>query len=306
MKTPSFDRLCWLSENCAPLRTLDKMLREAHLFHFPGVPHEVLPRELADAEATFHAENFVMPFRVTAIEDPASCLLFWDDKPDARGLVNTRRWFVECASLSDEAAKAWNDGEQESAVRKTMTKEVLDLLERTWSVSFGYIDSIMPRLKEDRTGYDVLGAVYGLYLFDGESLMESEWVKTMADTMIPQIQRNAVSGIEEIIYFNRPDRFIVRESPPRVRDPQTSAKIPRTQDRPIYTILHPHEIRNKLGLTTDAHRSAHERRRHVRRYPEDPVRWPKAHGKTVVIPASWVGPAEATVGRRTYKVMLDL
>ncbi len=306
MKSPAFDRLCWMSENLPPLRAFERVLRDAHLFHFPGVPHEVLPRELADEDALFHQENLVLPFRVTAIEDPASCLVFWDDKDGAQGL-GQRRWFVECSSLADDAAMAWNNAESEREERKALTAEVLELLNRTWSVSLGCINSIVPNLGAGRTGYTVDGNVHGLYLFDGEALVESEWVKSMGSSMIPQIQRNAVAGIEEIIYFNRPDRFIVRDTPPRVRDPKTSPKIPRTHERPIYTILRPHEIREKLGMTTaTSHRTSHERRRHVRRYPEDPVRWPKAHGKTVVVPASWVGPSEAQVGRRTYKIMLDL
>ena len=109
-----------------------------------------------------------------------------------------------------------------------------------------------------------------------------------------------------IMTLNTPDRFIMEVSPvnPGVKSDKF---IPRSHQRSEYIMLHPHVIRHYMKTESDVegHKMrGHERRAHLRRYPDDKIRFPKAHGKTIQIAAVWIGRTEATVGERHYKVIL--
>ena len=109
-----------------------------------------------------------------------------------------------------------------------------------------------------------------------------------------------------IMQLNTPDRFIL-EVAPKVSDVRSNKYVPRSHQRPEYVILHPHSIRHYMKTEADVEghkRRGHERRAHLRRYPDDPIRFPNAHGKTIQIPALWIGRTEATVGNKKYKVIL--
>ena len=310
----AFDRLCWFAERFPEVMgpTMAGILRKAHLFKFPHVPHEVLPRHHSKEELDFQHEFFGLPFRVVAIEDPTSCVLLWDDKPDQSGL-GVRRWFIELAPLSMTNARSWNDAEAEAAAREALPKNIRDSLERSYNFSMGAIQVLgtEPSQSEEASWRYALSGdlvMYHMLTDDGPIQQGVEMLEHCGDRVAEASFRNAMTAVEELMVFNRPDRFIVRETPSRVR-PADGPKIPRSHERAVYTILHPHEARSKLGLSEPTGRTLRhvgERRRHVRRYPDDPVRWPNAHGKVIVIPATWVGPHEAQVGRRHYSIMLDL
>jgi hypothetical protein len=131
---------------------------------------------------------------------------------------------------------------------------------------------------------------------------------------------NVNTSLQEVFYFNSPDRFIVEECPikamqrwkkrkqreRRKHKGKRRVQVRREHERPVYTLLKPKEIRVKLGLPALAAggpRRPHERRRHYRTYRDE--RYVKMRNKTVVIPASWVGPSEATIGNRRYRILLD-
>ena len=123
--------------------------------------------------------------------------------------------------------------------------------------------------------------------------------------------RNAVTALEEVIYFNNPDRFVVQITnlKAKKRSPRKTGKIPRSQDRETFTFLTPRQIRETCGLEheTDGEegkRKPHPRRRHYRTFRAD--RYKAAKDKTVVIEAHWVGPTETIVGNKKYKIRLDL
>ena len=48
----------------------------------------------------------------------------------------------------------------------------------------------------------------------------------------------------------------------------------------------------------------HERRAHPRTFRSD--RFKQMKGKTIMIPAKWIGTSEKIVGNKQYKVMLDM
>jgi hypothetical protein len=132
------------------------------------------------------------------------------------------------------------------------------------------------------------------------------------------ILENVDTSLQEVFYFNSPNRFVVEECPlkamarwkkrqeQRRRKKKVKERIRRKHDRPIYTLLRPKEIRVKLGLpplAVGGPRRPHERRRHYRTYRDD--RYTEMKGKTVIIPATWIGPSEATVKNRRYRILLD-
>lgn len=313
----AFDRLCWFAERFPELlgQPLLHMLRSAHLFSFPHVSHDVLPKSFSDEELRFQRDYFVLPFRVVAVEDQTSVVLLWDANPDQVGLCHDR-FFVELASLSSAHAKTWRDSDREEKARAELSPEQRSAFERSFNFSFGVLKvaDIEQHPNQDgttRSRYTMHGQLMSFHILD-ENGPRQEGLQSLAqfpDETASMSVRNGMVAIEELMTFNRPDRFIVRETPAKVRGP-SGPKIPRSHERPVYTLLHAHEARSKLGLPLSGEsrgtKFVGERRRHVRRYPDDPDRWPKAHGKTVVIPATWVGPHEAKIGRKQYTIMLDL
>jgi len=318
----AFDKLCWMAERHEDVlgSNLLRLLRQAALFSFPYVAHEVLPKSYTAEEIAFQREFFVLPFSVTAIEDKTSCVLLWDESASS-GLA-VRRFFVEFASLAsmhrstasngEQANALWKNYEEEMQARKELGPDLMRVLDESYQLSFGEItvaDSVQYR-------YELRGDVFQFVILNDQGvsplgqLIWNENQQRISEGCL----RNAMTAIEELMVFNRPDRFIVRETPARLRE-ANSIKIPRTHERHVYTLLHPTEIRTRLNLPRPqdadatgkaAPRFVGERRRHVRRYPDDPSRWPNMHGKSIIIPATWVGPSESVVGRRTYKIMLDL
>tara|TARA_R100001086_G_scaffold192515_1_gene109732 strand:- start:11032 stop:11964 length:933 start_codon:yes stop_codon:yes gene_type:complete len=308
-----FDRLAGFADRFPDrFRGLRDILARAHVFHFDYAPHEVLPKSYTREELNFHAEHFVLPFPVVAIEDRSSCVLMWDADPDAQGL-GCERYFVEAAPLAMQCARSWRDAEEEEEWRKSLSPAMRARIESMVQYSVGVIHSIDPSRDPSDAALsswlditaaamlDVQVATKTDFCHEETARLQSE-PSVLRGTVIP----NAMTAIEELMQLNTPDRFILRTSP-AVAVKGGRKKTLRSHERPIYTLLKPDEIRARMQTPGDgAPRRLHERRRHVRRYPDDPTRWPNVHGKAVVIPACWSGTAEATVGRRHYKVMLDL
>jgi hypothetical protein len=112
-----------------------------------------------------------------------------------------------------------------------------------------------------------------------------------------------------LVKLNTIDRFVLEVSP---RKPSKKAlkpgAIPKLRDRPEYLMLTPKEIRKYLGThleDTGRVQSVHERRGHIRTYPDDKERFPNAHGKSIWIDAVWIGESEAIVGNKKYRVVLE-
>jgi hypothetical protein len=115
-----------------------------------------------------------------------------------------------------------------------------------------------------------------------------------------------VPSIKGLVRLNCLDRFIMEIAPANKRE--YSAKyIPMIEQRPTYILLYPHEIRKYMRTEheTTGKRAGHERRAHLRQYPDDITRYPKAHGRVVRIPSTWIGSTEKVVGDKKYRVVLD-
>ena len=120
--------------------------------------------------------------------------------------------------------------------------------------------------------------------------------------IIKSCATNAVATIEEIISIYTKKSYVLESRP--VKERTKAKKIMRSSDRPLYTILDARSIRKKLCLTESYDKAVadlvkrkspipHERRRHLRRLTTESG---FKESRTIVIPATWIGPSEAVVG----------
>ncbi len=318
-----FDKLVSIVEN--QMHEIKYIVEDAKIFEFPFIAHEVLKQDPEKYEEM--ADTFYLPFSITAIEDKASCVVLIDTEENQRGLWG-RRNFIECMSL-DADDKAFNKEMDNRVIAKSGSWMELH---RTGHVilSMGYIEK-----GEWVGGTDVqgIGNVDKCCIISKNNIVTSDLEKDMltrnenAEFVKEDINKaliNVWSAMEEIHYFNTPDRFILEISPTKRR--KNNKKIPRSHERPFYTILKPFEIREKMGLPQiKSHNSPipHERRRHERflsnvRYSIDSKgnkrvakiipygpRKGEHYFKRVDVPAVWVGPTEKVKGNKFYKVLIN-
>lgn len=309
-----FDTLCWMIEKYAP--NYLARVQQSHLFYFPARPHDVLPKEIDPAIQDFLQENFFLPFPTMVIEDLASCVVLWDEVPNQRGLNNITRYFIECTPMKTDLEN-YREGQNPQAVE--YYKSRLSLIDETSAVmTFGIIDHICGEVNGNETScrkYHIEGAVKQSIcgtkdrLFFSGALQEicrndsDMLTATTAATL-----RNATTAIEEVMYFNNPSRLILEKSPLKLKHKNSSGKvkkITRSFERAIYTLVTPYEARKTMGIAEegDSSVSPHERRSHYRTYKHE--KFTNMKGKTIVIPATWVGPKEVAVGKHKYKIILD-
>lgn len=296
-----FDVFCKLAEISGD-RFLKCTARNAALFDLPYIPHEILPKSVDEDQYDFLQENFFLPFPITAIEDKASLCILYDLVQDQQGL-NEERGFVEFMCFGADL--------------KNFRPESVPLFKpEGMSNAYGLIQgTVKMRATNDRR-QEIQGGVLSARLFDsdtGELMDASDMVRgnqTSAEMLTASELRNAKTALEEVMYFNTPERFIVQVTP-RVVRPSNAPKIPRSHERPRYLLLRPHEIRERLGISDEQHEkdkraspNPHPRRKHYRTFRSD--RYVKVQGKTITIPATWIGKSEGEVRGRKYKVMLDM
>jgi hypothetical protein len=113
--------------------------------------------------------------------------------------------------------------------------------------------------------------------------------------------------IGSIAMVNDVKRIIVEERPKRMRDPKKAAKIPRLHERPRFTVLLRPQIDRIFPFGpehTGKKKRPHRRRAHTRTYRS--VRYRTMKGRSVKIPACWVGPTEVRKNGKKYIVRLDV
>lgn len=300
-----FDKLCGIVERHAP--TLRRYLVKARIFDFPGKAHEVLPKRLDNAD--WFMDNFYLPFDTVAIEDLSSVIILIDTEPNMFGLY-LPRLFIECMPMRKLG--------REYTTADKQFEPLLDLYEEEW--------------KEKYKDQQIYFVSHGLISFEGNEetrfLINGQMIFSLICTMneLSGIQdifdldnpmhkavrdsslRNAASAIEEVIYFNSPDRFVMEVSSAKAKRNKDSKKILRSGDRPIYHLLYPNEIR-KYIKSPESHSDRkspkpHERRKHIRVLRSE--RFVHKKGERIIIPATWIGPSESVIGNRRYKIMLDI
>jgi len=305
-----FDTLAYIAERHFP--ELFAMVNEARLFVFPGRAHEILGKNLTEEEFVFLKEGFFLPFQTIAVEDTGSCVILIDQEPNVKG-SKEKRLFIEILPMGQDPDEYADPEEVKQELRKIAHLEKSLNMEPFYVISAGYIVDFEPLVGEDKFGYAFAGdvSVTG-------STTKKEVIKplTSINNLSPDLQnrwveaalKNVIIAMQEIFYFNNPNRFILEKTPVKTKKKPRDNFIPRSHDRPIYTILTPNEIRKKMGLEEShiSHASpiAHERRRHVRVFKHP--KFSKMQGKSIIIPASWVGPTETQVKKSRYKVMTEI
>lgn len=298
-----FDTLCKIIEKFVPEAM--HILKEAKLFQFPKRPHEVFNKYYSQAECDLLNNEFFLPFPIVAIEDPGSCIVFSDSQKQAFGTVNVRRTFLECMPVDKE-------NYSDFGIHGTMTEKEYNDTRRpkgTCMIVFGDFESIKffddsATLTNGRITYFAELSPEGVVM---DHYRGAEVIKKISqDGNLDHFFKNPRVAIEEIMYFNNPDKFIIEVSPKKPRDQSKSRLIARSHERPIYTYISPKKIRELTGLkgTTGEHHAAHPRRAHWRTYQHD--RYIKMKGQRVHIESTWVGPHEAQVGNKRYKVLVNV
>ena len=302
-----FDSLCRIAERQPVPPALRKAVDQAHVFQFEFNPHEALPKEYKPDVLEWLMDNLYLPFPCIAVEDRASCVVFWDNsvegEPPQRGAGHERH-FIECCDFDKASIDAFYDGSAEN-------REALSC--GCCAVSMGRIslDTEISMVNQFR----VAGCVAFTIVTQGDEVV---FASGMPSLEVPEINnaalRNAASALQEVMLLNDPETFILESMPLSAINrkaaklkPGQIRRIPRTNQRPTYTILRPHEIRERMKLPMPVGKRAvvpHERRSHLRTLRSEFFR-PVNRGKQVLIPASWIGPSESVVGKRRYRVILD-
>jgi len=290
-----FDKLCMLCERY--MKNLIPYVDKARLFQFPGRAHEVLPKEISDENKRFLQDEFFLPFPVVAIEDKASCIVLVDEDKEAIG-INSKRYFVECMELNTDINE-FREGKEGK-----MTED-RSHLKGNYVVIMGVIEGVeLVNEKEYVASGSVLNVGMGtkenFTVRSHQHFSEEEWQPIMRSGLV-----NAMTALEEIMYFNTPDRFVLEVASTKMR--KNKGKMQRSQDRPIYILLKPKEIRDRMKLPIPDKgklKQPHERRRHTR-FLTSP-RFTHKRWTTIVIPATWIGPSENVVNKKRYKVCLNI
>lgn len=349
-----FDQFCGLVERHFPAFT--PLLKQAKIFYFEGIAHEVLPSTFTPDELEEFTSNFFMPFPVTAVEDKASCILLMDAVPGQRGLHCLRYYFelipasapVEAFGDSrrsnyTEAQWARLNSMADRGVYHFYAGEIRDLIPAVYSGKDPWIGKVPDRCKPGGSGYDIDGSVsFAVQLTKHKiektnmHLLDPKDPKSEVNPAMRTLIRNPVAALEEIFYANQPHRFILetrRTDLKQKKSRKAKSKIPRSHERPLYTILRPQRIREVMGLPpvdrTPAGARATPTPTDVRAYVkflrhykwrfdpktgEELPQIPIPHGpdkglphyRQVYVPAYWRGSSEAVVGNKIYKVRLDL
>lgn len=280
-----FDALVKLIEATNSEKMKD-MASRARLFHFPINPHKDLPKSIDEVQAAFLKDMFVLPFGVVAVEDNASCVIVEDLEHNEPGLFHKRLFIEHIPTLSNP--DSFRDPESVRAFRDLPGS----------LVTMG----VMRPCEVNETQYvcDMMDA-FAFLVKDGVVVNSAQI--PCDDPMFHSIAKNWMTALEELMLINTPDRFILEKCPVKIR--KHPKKIPRSHDRPIYTLLKPSEIRTRIGLhqPTGRHVVSHERRAHPRVLRSE--KFKAMRGKTIIIPATWVGPSEKRVHGHYYKVLLD-
>lgn len=282
-----FNLLCRLAERYLSdrprWRGFADQLRSIHLFTMPGDPKTFLPQGYTEDEQEFFTEHFFLPFDDIALEDDLGVVTLTDLEPNQKGL-GTHRHFTMMAPTPQ------SDG--------VLVVSGLAYAQIAGNHLFG--TSVSPS--------------YATLIFDGSGEAIDFDMQTLGadQQLMLECSQNVGTAIQEVMLLNTPSHFIIEEAP--AKPPKKQKKIPRKEDRPVYTLLKPDAVRRILvpecGTATDTpptertSPSPHLRRRHYRTLRSD--RFTGKKGQLVEVKAAWVGPEERIVGGKRYRIRLDL
>lgn len=153
--------------------------------------------------------------------------------------------------------------------------------------------------------YDPEGLNCNVLILVNGKFKYTDEIPDPGDRIANRVATHVMCGLRAVNRINHMTDFILEESP-IVKSNIKKKGYLLSHQRPKYTILTP-KIRRKTFGTCEGSggtRIPHAKRRHYRKL-SSPV-FKKKQGQTIVIPACWVGPSEAVIKGKKYKVRLDL
>jgi hypothetical protein len=300
-----FDKLAGFIERHHP--ELVEEIEKVALFEFPFRAHEVVQPGMFHQEDLDH---FFLPFPQTAIEDKATCTFFFDTADKQTGLTETRL-FIEIIAMGGGTDPDAFSGSVSDAVPEEWREQAK--LEGLHQISFGQLFS-MQLPEEGNLNYRIAASVDNVVVVNGRgeilASMDATEMKNIPEAKgsARAIIGNIATAVEELLLLNNSPETFIFESAPATPRKTKSGRITRSPDRPRFIPLKPNEIRATMGIKEEpgqkGSRRPHERRRHWRTLKSE--RYTHKRGQRVLVDACWIGPSEAVVGKRRYRVRLDI
>ena len=290
-----FDKLLTLVRNMPELGRFLPMLDRAKLFELSAedvvsVGEEVVqkPKEYQ----RFLMDTFFLPFPTICADTVSSAMVMEDTVAEQRGLADERR-FIFCGWFGSLAC---------CKIRSTQTgvptAELQEANRNRYVVVHG------TAILMDAMGTKHFECSPAIVMENGHEIRRAECKTAGIDCIMTE-------AFYSIMTINSPDRFVMEIS--STKPPKDSHKHPYSHERPCYTLIRPQEIRKYIPRDSASEdddtgrpgtkKCPHVRRRHFRHLTSD--HWVNKKGQHIIIPAMWVGPAEAVVGNKKYKVLLD-
>ena len=329
-----FDKLCGAVERYPALiadpiiegriHPLENILRSAKLFVLPAASVDIIPSShlpvdrgnkigidwnklSPNGDQEFLWETFFLPYRTVAFEDLESCTVLIDTEENQIGLAGTRA-FLECKLVSKRRAELIGEARKRSAEDVAEDVRLAGWMEEKYGRDplLIYVGLISYNKVDGRICHHIEAPE--ITYIAGRSKSERIVVDDVGRPGFREALGDVSCSVAEVAHANLPSRFVVEVVAPRAANSvELPGRIRRSHERPVYTLMTPDEI--KVIIQPPAphgDRAApipHARRRHFRRLSAE--RYTNAKGKTVVVSACWVGPTEAMVDGKRYRICLD-
>lgn len=311
-----FDNMCRMIEKYYP--EFSGMLRHARLFSFD------MPRP-EESELTVPPEafnGFYLPFKTTAINFKDSCYIFEDESESQTGIQGSRK-IIGILDMGLNFASSEEGKESKDYFDSIGVKPFTVIIANYIGKSDGFDVKLLDHFSGDKKilFYSRNPDLVPVW----KKFHEKETYLSMTDALM----KNSLKMMGFIIqHITAPETFILETK--TIQGPVSKLKkIPRAHQRPLYTILHPHKIREQMRLPhpgptgTGKSKAPHERRRHERFLSDskykydlsgrviDPQEIPygprkgQPYFKKIDVPATWIGPTQSQVGNKIYRVILD-
>lgn len=301
-----FDELCKVIELSDKRDSVEGILREAALF---VIENRTLKEGWNSVPKEFGTHVFFLPFEYCAfIPYDNVCMILMDGEKDDKGMIPNRGVVIFTRDNSNHnyilhLGEIRHSYEEDEDNNTTASSEWLT----------GGIQIIDVEYKEST-------------LFETTKEFAEATSKEFYDSYFEMIK----DGIDLIFYtlcqLHEPKNFLMETAPAKMRK-TNSKKIPRSHQRPQYTILKPNKARKKMGLPIPSEykggkKRPHERRRHERFLSDDKYKWGldgkpldkqiipygpragQAYYKKIMVPSIWIGPSQVRKGNKIYRVIL--
>jgi len=308
----SFNIFCKIAEKNPQMPQLAWLLRQAKLFVIDQPVQEFLAGPAPDPAWYDWVENtFTMPFPVVVVIDMISMVVLYDIE-DAPVGVKPLRGFMEII-YTKEPYESFDD---RNFPFPKWEREYADFSKDNHLIMItrGVLsDLIYDKATGKYKSWASIHSTYGTSSKNKFKLYEVPMPKDKPEVRIKVgeiLGRNPAIAWHELIKCSEPTNFIMETAPKKAKNPSKSKKIPREHERPKFTLLEPAKIRKVMGTplpgngTVGSPKRPHDRRAHTRTLRSS--RFGDNQGKQVSVKAAWIGPSEATVGNKIYKVRLDL